>query len=100
MLTANGSNVTMITLAQVDDYVASTSFCFPPDFICSFFIIIIYFSFALRRFPKRHSCHQAGDSMRVLPCFHRFHVEEIDDWLDRNTTCPLCHLDISEALTG
>eukprot|EP00904_Undaria_pinnatifida_P009811 jgi/Undpi1/5960/HiC_scaffold_2.g01234.m1 len=41
-----------------------------------------------------------GDEVRVLPCFHRFHVDEIDDWLDRNMTCPLCHLDINKALTG
>ncbi|CAM9341067.1 unnamed protein product [Hapterophycus canaliculatus] len=46
------------------------------------------------------SGYKAGDSVRVLPCFHRFHVDEIDDWLDRNTSCPLCHLDISKALTG
>lgn len=43
---------------------------------------------------------QPGDSVRVLPCFHRFHVGEIDDWLNRNTSCPLCHLDVNEALTG
>ncbi|CAM9930426.1 unnamed protein product [Scytosiphon promiscuus] len=46
------------------------------------------------------SSYKVGDSVRVLPCFHRFHVDEIDDWLDRNTSCPLCHLDISKALTG
>lgn len=45
-------------------------------------------------------CAQAGDVVRVLPCFHRFHASEIDDWLSRNTTCPLCHLDVNEALTG
>ncbi|CAM9138653.1 unnamed protein product, partial [Ascophyllum nodosum] len=44
--------------------------------------------------------YKDGDSVRVLPCFHRFHVDEIDDWLDRNSSCPLCHLDICEALTG
>ena len=27
-------------------------------------------------------------------------MDEIDDWLDRNMACPLCHLDINKALTG
>ncbi|CAM9370653.1 unnamed protein product [Choristocarpus tenellus] len=44
--------------------------------------------------------YKAGDLLRVLPCFHRFHVEDIDEWLDRNPRCPLCHLDVNEALTG
>ncbi|CAM9823749.1 unnamed protein product [Ectocarpus sp. 6 AP-2014] len=46
------------------------------------------------------SDYQPGDKVRILPCFHRFHVSEIDDWLNRNVCCPLCHLDISKALTG
>ncbi|CAM9301225.1 unnamed protein product [Pylaiella littoralis] len=46
------------------------------------------------------SNYKPGDTVRVLPCFHRFHVSEIDDWLDRNSSCPTCHLDVNEALTG
>ena len=33
---------------------------------------------------------QEGDTMRTLPCFHRFHVCCIDSWLVRKPHCPLC----------
>ena len=32
-----------------------------------------------------------GDVVRSLPCFHFFHSDEIDDWLRRRATCPLCN---------
>eukprot|EP01120_Amphizonella_sp_Union-15-10_P005676 TRINITY_DN1712_c0_g1_i1.p1 TRINITY_DN1712_c0_g1~~TRINITY_DN1712_c0_g1_i1.p1 ORF type:complete len:531 (+),score=119.59 TRINITY_DN1712_c0_g1_i1:32-1624(+) len=31
-----------------------------------------------------------GDSLRILPCEHNFHVECVDCWLRDNNTCPLC----------
>lgn len=65
-------------------------------FPCCTFVAISF----VRSFVHSFVRHKVGDSVRVLPCFHRFHVDEIDDWLDRNTSCPLCHLDINEALTG
>jgi len=28
--------------------------------------------------------------VKTLPCFHRFHVKEIDKWLKQNNSCPIC----------
>ena len=41
--------------------------------------------------------HEEGDSYRVLPCGHRFHIECVDKWL-RSTSlrCPLCNHDTRE----
>lgn len=35
-----------------------------------------------------------GDTLRSLPCRHRFHKHCIDKWLVRNKVCPLCLRDI------
>ncbi|KAJ2217079.1 hypothetical protein EV179_000846 [Coemansia sp. RSA 487] len=38
---------------------------------------------------------EAGEQLRELPCFHRYHVICIDTWLvSRSTCCPYCKLDI------
>jgi len=31
-----------------------------------------------------------GEKVRVLPCFHRYHKDCIDEWLGRSDRCPLC----------
>ncbi|ETM97268.1 hypothetical protein PPTG_20392 [Phytophthora nicotianae INRA-310] len=31
-----------------------------------------------------------GEDVRNLPCKHIFHVACIDEWLKRNTSCPMC----------
>lgn len=45
-------------------------------------------------------CREAfrdGDGVRVLPCFHRFHVTCIDPWLCLNKLCPVCHTNVHDA---
>ncbi|QRW00008.1 hypothetical protein RhiJN_28026 [Ceratobasidium sp. AG-Ba] len=37
-----------------------------------------------------------GDRVRVLPCSHIFHVEEVDGWLlNRRKVCPICKADVT-----
>ena len=47
--------------------------------------------------PADESCaicvddFKKGDTLRVLPCSHQFHVECIDEWLiNHSDLCPLC----------
>lgn len=35
-----------------------------------------------------------GESVRTLPCMHKYHVNCIDKWLVGSTKCPLCKHDL------
>eukprot|EP00250_Pteridium_aquilinum_P013188 c21188_g1_i2 orf=258-935(+) len=45
--------------------------------------------------------YQLNEKLRQLPlCNHLFHVPCIDEWLAKNTTCPICRLSLSEVDIG
>ncbi|KAM9854502.1 uncharacterized protein ACBR49_003061 isoform 2-T3 [Aulostomus maculatus] len=37
-----------------------------------------------------------GEKVRMLPCFHDYHVSCIDRWLKDNTTCPICRANLAD----
>ncbi|XP_029379811.1 E3 ubiquitin-protein ligase MBR2 [Echeneis naucrates] len=37
-----------------------------------------------------------GEKLRMLPCFHDYHVACIDRWLKDNITCPICRANLAE----
>ena len=42
-----------------------------------------------------HICQQSfaeGDDIKLLSCNHKFHSKEINDWLERKNTCPICSI--------
>jgi hypothetical protein len=39
-----------------------------------------------------------GDEVRKLPCSHVFHAHCIDEWLRRQTDCPICKLNVDRAV--
>lgn len=34
--------------------------------------------------------YKEGDTLKTLPCFHRFHKTCVEPWLQRQKTCPTC----------
>ncbi|KAL6876373.1 hypothetical protein ACP4OV_012945 [Aristida adscensionis] len=44
---------------------------------------------------------QRGETVRLLPvCLHLYHVECIDPWLEKHSTCPLCRSGIDPTVDG
>jgi hypothetical protein len=41
---------------------------------------------------------EMGDTLRLLPCLHRYHIECIDPWFKDKTTCPICNQDVVRLL--
>jgi hypothetical protein len=39
---------------------------------------------------------EESDQLKMLPCFHKFHVGCIDPWLKQHTVCPICKDDLSD----
>jgi ATP-dependent DNA helicase PIF1 len=39
-----------------------------------------------------------GDKVKYLPCFHMFHSQEINTWLERSEYCPLCKKSVKDEL--
>ncbi|XP_030586421.1 E3 ubiquitin ligase BIG BROTHER-related-like isoform X2 [Archocentrus centrarchus] len=37
-----------------------------------------------------------GEKLRMLPCFHDYHVQCIDRWLKDNATCPICRVNLAK----
>lgn len=37
-----------------------------------------------------------GEKLRMLPCFHNYHVQCIDRWLKDNATCPICRANLAD----
>jgi hypothetical protein len=41
-------------------------------------------------------CAEDGDMMRTLPCFHSFHRDCLDKWLELKAKCPICQFEIGD----
>jgi len=41
------------------------------------------------------SDYESSDSVRALPCLHKFHAACIEQWLQGHSTCPLCKIDLA-----
>ncbi|XP_078112457.1 uncharacterized protein LOC144521745 [Sander vitreus] len=40
--------------------------------------------------------YTSKEKLRILPCFHDYHVQCIDRWLKDNATCPICRANLAD----
>lgn len=38
--------------------------------------------------------YEKNDQLKMLPCFHQFHAQCIDQWIKGNASCPVCRVDV------
>uniref|UniRef100_A0A3Q0RHR8 cullin-RING-type E3 NEDD8 transferase n=1 Tax=Amphilophus citrinellus TaxID=61819 RepID=A0A3Q0RHR8_AMPCI len=51
----------------------------------------------IQRFPTKVFQGSTGsEKLRMLPCFHDYHVQCIDRWLKDNATCPICRANLAD----
>ncbi|KRX02304.1 hypothetical protein PPERSA_09921 [Pseudocohnilembus persalinus] len=39
---------------------------------------------------------EEGEEIKILICIHRFHAKCIDQWISKNTKCPICKTDLKQ----
>lgn len=44
--------------------------------------------------PICYENYNEEEKLRVLNCKHYFHINCIDEWLERNSTCPICRVNV------
>ncbi|RLN93691.1 hypothetical protein BBJ28_00014824 [Nothophytophthora sp. Chile5] len=59
-------------------------------FIVTVVFVLLVLLVRWRRADQRNIEFEDGEEVRNLPCKHIFHVACIDEWLNRNTSCPMC----------
>jgi len=42
--------------------------------------------------------YKDGDELRFMPCFHRYHKDCIDRWLQMSSKCPICKNSVTQQL--
>lgn len=42
--------------------------------------------------------YKVNEKLRVLPCFHSFHANCVDEWLSNSVKCPICTKDLREMM--
>ncbi|XP_077452221.1 uncharacterized protein LOC144071202 isoform X2 [Stigmatopora argus] len=40
--------------------------------------------------------YERGEQLRMLPCFHDYHAQCVDRWLQENPTCPVCRVNLAD----